>query len=333
MLNFVIRTCVPWVNLSQTPGHHTQPTCDQKPGAMAWPAANAIATDVRPHGVELQREHALAPDRVRACQSWHLRRASSTHAPGSAQTHHDDQSLPRERESERESARGGEGERDRNKRGRGRERERGRGKREKEGAAPVASITALMVAPLGPMMIPILRASMLRQPPRQPLSASGSHGDEQIHSRHAAIGLCVRVHVPGLHPHGHLERHIQNNPATADALPNEAGSPQQSRKKLNRTAAAFRSAGVFFFLTFVVVSHPSSTCSSVHGKLSAPRKGGMPDARHCNTDNSAHLSLRQASATSATFLAVLLLLCLLRMDVSRCALSNRSPRSPCSSAG
>jgi hypothetical protein len=130
MFNFVIRTCVPWVNLSQTPGHHTQPTCDQKPGAMAWPAANAIATDVRPHGVELQREHALAPDRVRACQSWHLRRASSTHAPGSAQTHHDDQSLPRERKTERESARGGERqetqrEREREGECQGKERERG----------------------------------------------------------------------------------------------------------------------------------------------------------------------------------------------------------------
>eukprot|EP01047_Picozoa_sp_COSAG01_P076313 COSAG01_NODE_13356_length_1596_cov_4.219105_3_plen_196_part_00 len=126
MFNFVIRTCVPWVNLSQAPGHHTQPTCDQKPGAMAWPAANAIATDVRPHGVELQHEHALAPDRVRACQSWHLRRASSTHAPGSAQTHHDDQSLPRERESERESARGGEGERGRGGERQEKQRDRGR---------------------------------------------------------------------------------------------------------------------------------------------------------------------------------------------------------------
>ena len=84
--------------------------------------------------------------------------------------------------------------------------------------------------------------------------------------------------------------------------------------KKTRTAAAFRSAGVFFFLTFVVVSHPSSTCSHAHGSQPRPANsarhdmGACADARHCNTDNSAHLSLRQASATSAPFLAVLLLL-------------------------
>eukprot|EP01047_Picozoa_sp_COSAG01_P032114 COSAG01_NODE_2307_length_7944_cov_31.370045_2_plen_187_part_00 len=186
----------------------------------------------------------------------------------------------------------------------------------------MASITALMVAPLGPMMIPILRASMLRHPPRQPLSASGRHGDKQIHSRHAALGLCVRVHVPGLHATHDTGTLIIIYATTQRPQPppppNEAGegclhsSPNDLKK--NRTAAAFRSAGVFFFLTFVVVSHPSSTCSHAHGSQRRPAKsarhdmGACADARHCNTDNSAHLSLRQASATSAPFLAVLLLL-------------------------